>query len=150
LAKALNDSANFSTPVVGLVHATGYSNDRQVMLYVAREIKRLGGTAILLDPSQMEWTEHCALARCRWFNGEVDCVHRFFPAEWLPNLRRTCGWENFFSHPHVPQCNPGAAVVSQSKRFGLLCEKFGNLTPTWKALLPHTREARGLDTRSRE
>jgi glutathionylspermidine synthase len=150
LAKALIASANCTRPVVGLVHATGYSDDRQVMLYLAREIERFGGSAVLLDPSQIEWTEHCALARCQWFNGELDCVYRFFPAEWLPNLRRTCGWENFFSHLHVPQCNPGAALVSQSKRFGLLCEELGDLTPTWKTLLPQTREVRGLGTRSRE
>jgi glutathionylspermidine synthase len=150
LAKALIDSANSTTPVVGLVHATGYSDDRQVMLFLAREIERLGGSAILLDPSQIEWSEHSALARCQWFNGELDCVYRFFPAEWLPNLRRTCGWENFFTHSHIPQCNPGAALVSQSKRFGLVFEELGDLAPTWKALLPQTREVRGLDTRSRE
>jgi glutathionylspermidine synthase len=120
------------------------------MLYLAREIELLGGRAILLDPSQIDWTDHSATARCQWFCGELDCLYRFFPAEWLPNLRRTCGWENFFTNTHIAQCNPGAALISQSKRFGLVCENRRDLTPTWNTLLPQTREIRGLDTRSRE
>ena len=80
LAKALIGSANSTTPTIGLVHASAYSDDRQVMLFLAREIEQLGGRAVLLDPSQIDWTDHSATARCQWFSGNLDCVYRFFPA----------------------------------------------------------------------
>jgi glutathionylspermidine synthase len=120
------------------------------MLFLAREIEKLGGRAVLLDPSQVVWSEHSAGARCDWFEGAIDCLHRFFPGEWLPNLRRTCGWEQFFSNIGVPQCNPGAAIISQTKRFGIVCEQLPEMTPTWNAFLPQTRDVRGCDSRSRD
>ena len=36
-------------------------------------------------------------------------------------------------------CNPGRAIVSQSKRFPLTWEELGCDLPTWRALLPETR-----------
>ena len=150
VAEALIRSATASNPNIALVHASAYSDDRQVMLYLGREIEKQGGRAILLDPSQVDWNGDTVQAHCDWFDGPLHAIYRFFPAEWLPNLRRTCGWENFFRASCIPQCNPGTALASQSKRFGLVCANLRNIAPTWSAFLPETRDVRGMDSRSRE
>lgn len=148
VAKALVTSATIPEPNVAFVHASAYSDDRQVMLFLAREVEKLGGRAALLDPSQIAWSADGARARCEWFEGRLHSIFRFFPAEWLPNLRRTCGWENFFADTLAPQCNPGAAIISQTKGFGVLARTMPEALPTWNALLPETRDVRAVETRS--
>jgi glutathionylspermidine synthase len=148
VAKELLARANIAQPNVAFIHASAYSDDRQVMLFLAREVENHGARAVLLDPSQVSWSDEGPRARCEWFNGPLHSMFRFFPAEWLPNLRRTCGWENFFANRRVPQCNPGAALISQTKRFGILARMMADALPTWNALLPETRDVRGIETRS--
>ena len=148
VAKALVGSANIAQANIAFVHASAYSDDRQVMLFLAREVEKFGARAVLLDPSQVSWSDDGPRARCEWFEGPLHSIFRFFPAEWLPNLRRTCGWENFFANTRAPQCNPGAALISQTKRFGILARMMADALPTWNALLPETREVRGIETRS--
>ncbi|HEX7861604.1 MAG TPA: glutathionylspermidine synthase family protein [Verrucomicrobiae bacterium] len=148
VARALIATADSAEPHVGFVHASAYTDDRQVMLFLARELEKLGGHAVLLDPSQIDWRREAAVARCSWFQGKLDALFRFFPAEWLPNLRRTCGWENYFANSHVQQCNPATALISQSKRFGILCPELRTLLPTWNSLLPPTHAVRKIDPRS--
>jgi hypothetical protein len=70
---------------------------------------------------------------------------RFFPAEWLPRLDPATGWENFFAGGHTPACNPGYAVLTQSKRFSLVWDQMVTPLPTWRALLPPTYAPRDVD-----
>lgn len=150
LAEALLSSAHVPQPSVAFVHASAYSDDRQVVTYLAREIEKLGGKAVLVDPSQVHWKDNRAFIHSNWFNGEVHALYRFFPAEWLPNLKRTAPWQNYFSDAAIPQCNPGLSLISQSKRFGILLPQLQTPLPAWKSLLPETRNVRGLDARSRD
>jgi glutathionylspermidine synthase len=150
VSKALMAASQKEKNRVALVHASAYTDDRQVMLFLARELENLAGHAVLLDPSQIDWQPDGAFARSVWLSGKLDSVFRFFPAEWLPNLRRTCAWENYFTNARTPQCNPGTALLTQTKRFGLLCSTLANMLPTWNRLLPATREIRGVDPRSEE
>jgi hypothetical protein len=72
-------------------------------------------------------------------------VLRFFPADWLPRLPGASGWGCFFAGGRTPTCNPGYAVLTQSKRFALTWDDLAMPLPTWRALLPETRSPRDVD-----
>jgi glutathionylspermidine synthase len=141
LADALVRAAGVAQPAVALGHASAYSDDRQVAACLARELQKRGAAPVMIDPSQLLWSPGRVCAETSWFRGEVHAIHRFFPAEWLPNLRPG-PWQPYFAPSTVPQCNPAAALVSQSKRFGLLLPQLATPAPRWRTLLPETREAR--------
>lgn len=147
LAQSLARKAMTENPVIALVHATAYSDDRQVMTFLAQELEKLDAKAVLVDPSQVQWHSGTATARIRsdWYDGVANLIYRFFPAEWLPNLRRTCAWHNYFTGSIVPQSNPGWSLLSQSKRFGLMIEKLKTPLPVWKRFLPQTCNVREAD-----
>jgi glutathionylspermidine synthase len=131
--------------VVALVHATAYSDDRQVMVYLARAIEALGGRAVLAAPDHLRWQDGRASVAGGWFTGEAGAVVRFFPAEWLPNLPRSSGWKHFFRGARTPLSNPAAALLTQSKRFPLVWDRLATPLPTWRRLLPETRDPREAD-----
>lgn len=137
---------------VALVHATAYTDDRQVMVYLARALEAAGRRARLLGPDQVRWRDGRAYPKggCgkEGNAGTVaeafDVVFRFYPAEWLPNLGWWSGWRDFVRGGVTPQLNPPGAVVSQSKRFPLACARLGLRLPTWDALVPETRDPRAV------
>ena len=139
-------------PTIGFIHASAYSDDKQVMTYIARELEKRGANAVLLDPSQVRWEDECAGARveCEWFKGNLDTIYRFFPAEWLPNLKRTCAWQRYFVGSSTPQSNPGYALISQTKRFGLMLDRLKTGMTKWKQLLPVTTDVRAVERNSEE
>ncbi len=145
LAQALAGMAALMKPTVGLVHATAYSDDRQVALFLAQELEKLGGRPILAAPNQITWQEGRCFIKTDWFKGEAQALFRFFPAEWLPNLKRSCAWPRYFAGARTPQSNPGWALVSQSKRFGMVLPRLKSAKRAWSQLLPETREVRGLE-----
>jgi len=123
----------------GLMHLTVYTEDRQVMLYLGRRLKERGVSACLFDPSQLRWAGARASIACDWHAGPLDVLVRFFPAEWLPRLSAATGWQRFFASGQTPACNPGQAVLTQSKRFPLVWDRLSTPLPTWRSLLPETR-----------
>jgi glutathionylspermidine synthase len=131
---------------VALVHATAYTDDRQVMVHLARALAERGLEPGLVDPTQLRWPDGRAEAVTPWFAGPVDLVLRFYPAEWLPNARGE--WRMFFRGGATPLSNPGAALLVQSKRFPLVWDELATALPTWRALLPETRSPRDADWRA--
>jgi Glutathionylspermidine synthase len=124
---------------VGLVHATAYTDDRQVMVFLSRRLTAAGFETVLLAPDSLRWRN----GRAETLDGgALDHLFRFFPAEWLPNLGWRSGWKNFTRPDGTPQANPPSAIVSQSKRFPLACRRLGLRLPTWDALVPETRDPR--------
>jgi glutathionylspermidine synthase len=79
-----------------------------------------------------------------WQQGEAGYLVRFFPAEWLPNLPRFSRWERYFNDCRVPASNPTSALLVQSKRFPLVWDKLSTPLPTWRAMLPETRDLRTI------
>lgn len=146
LAAAVVQAAPPGTAVV-LVHATAYSDDRQVMVYLAREIEARGRRAVLAAPDHLRWRDGRATVQAGDFTGEAGALLRFFPAEWLPNLPRSCGWKHFFRGARTPVSNPAAALLTQSKRFPLVWDRLATPLPTWRRLLPETRDPRKADWR---
>ncbi len=130
---------------VALVHATAYTDDRQVMIHLGKALEERDLRTCLLDPTQLAWHDGRPSAATSWFTGPLDLVLRFFPAEWLPN---TSGdWRSFFRGSRTPLANPGAALLVQSKRFPLVWDELSAELPTWRALLPETRSPRAAGWR---
>jgi len=121
---------------VAFVHATAYTDDRQVMVFLADRFAAEGLEPVLASPADLAWDRGTAVPAGggRAFDGIV----RFFPAEWLPNIPRHCAWERFFHGGVTPQSNPGYSLIPQSKRFPLVWDRLATTLPTWRALLPQT------------
>jgi glutathionylspermidine synthase len=127
---------------VAFVHATAYSDDRQVMTYLAQRFAAGGVRASLISPAHLRWHGGRARLDTAWTSETVDAIVRFFPVEWLPNLPSACGWSHFFHSGSTPVSNPAAAVLTQSKRFPLTWDVLRTPMPTWRSLLPETRDPR--------
>jgi glutathionylspermidine synthase len=127
--------------LVGLVHATSYTDDRQVMAYLSRALEALGLETRLLGPDQVGWRDGLALT-VEEPAAPIDLLVRFFPGEWLPNLRRRSGWTYFFSRGRTPVSNPATALLTQTKRFPLVWDALQTPMATWRRLLPATCDPR--------
>jgi glutathionylspermidine synthase len=124
---------------VGLLHLSFYSEDRQTMLYLAQRLEERRLRVCLLSPSQLRWRAGSPEAASDWYRGPLDLLFRFLPAEWLPNMPRAASWQGFFADHGTPLCNPGYAVLTQTKRFPLVWDRLQTPLPTWRSLLPETR-----------
>jgi glutathionylspermidine synthase len=143
LADAVRDRVGAGARV-GLMHLTVYSEDRQIMLYLARCLEERGVSACLPSPGQVRWREGRAEVASDGYSGPVDLVVRFFPTDWLPRLPAATGWEAFLAGGRTPVCNPAYSVLTQSKRFPLTWDRLSTPLPTWRALLPETRSPRDV------
>lgn len=133
-----------------LVYATGYSDDRQVMKGLADRLAAAGCRPTLCSPANLRWRNGRAVVQLERDAGPVDHVLRFFPAEWMPDLPRACGWPHFFGGAHTPVGNPATALLSQSKRFPLVWEDLATPLRAWRRLLPETRDPRAAPWRTDE
>ena len=135
---------------VALAHATAYTDDRQVMTYLARALESRGARAVLVSPAHLSWNGGRASFDGTWGAGNVDAIVRFCPGEWLPQLPRRTGWHCFFAGARTPLSNPAVALLTQSKRFPLVWDALRAPLSTWRALLPETRDPRDCPWRSSE
>jgi hypothetical protein len=133
---------------IAFVHATAYSDDQQMMSYIARHAEAAGVSVHLASPGHVGWDDGRAQLDAAWWRGSLDVIVRFFPAEWLGSLPRSAGWPRFFAGSRTPLSNPATAIVTQSKRFPLLWDRLRTPLPTWRALLPETRDPRDAPWRS--
>ena len=123
---------------IALVHASAFTDDRQVMQHLAVVLAECGLTGLVVAPDRLDWSPDS----CRVAVDErpVDAIIRFFPAEWLPHLARSSRWMSFFRSRDLPQCNPPAAVLVQSKRFPLLWDSLRTPLRVWRRSLLETRD----------
>ena len=124
--------------VVALVHATAYTDDRQVMVCLARALEREELTPVLVGPDAVTWRNGEPTLVSDAYAGRIDHLVRFFPIEWMPNLDERTGWRHYLGSS-VPASNPGRAVLCQSKRFPLAWRGLETKLPTWERLLPESR-----------
>lgn len=144
-AKAIREAVG-EVGLIGLVHATAYSDDRQVMQHLARCFHRRGLRTCLLSPSHLRWVDGRAEIRASFSSGWPSAIVRFFPAEWLPNIVREDSWAAYFQKTNVPVSNPGSAILLQTKRFPLVWDELHTDLTTWRVLLPTTLEAHEIKT----
>jgi len=143
LALSILDALADQPPgLVALVHATAYSDDRQVMVFLERLLRSHGLEAAPAAPDHLDWSDRSGTIRAHLNGREVAAVLRFFPAEWLPALGGTVPWQHYLGGQAVGPllCSPGAAVLAQSKRLPLLWRRLGLSLPTWEKLLPECAE----------
>lgn len=124
---------------VGLMHLTRFTDDRQVILYLARRFTERGLTPCAFDPSQLRAQRGRAVVETDRGATTLDGLFRFFPADWLPRLSRRSGWPQLFTGTETPASNPAWTILSQSKRFPLTWSKLETPMKTWTRLLPETR-----------
>lgn len=123
--------------VIALVHATSYSDDRQVMQFLGDYFAANGYSPLYAAPDHLRWNGNQATSIVEGSEGPVDGILRFFPLEWLVTLPRNTDWQGYFSAT-TPSCNHPVAMLSQSKRLPLVWDRLGIDIPTWKMLLPET------------
>ena len=123
-----------------LVHATAFSDDQQMMAYVADRMTGAGLRPMLASPGQVSWRGGDAWLESGSFRGRIDLAVRFFPGDWLHALPRRSGWPLWFTGGRTPVSNPPTALLVQSKRFPLVWDELTTPLPVWRALLPETRE----------
>lgn len=142
---ALTDAMVRNVPTggtVGLVHATAYTDDRQVMHFLQRAFRKRNLEALMVSPSDVRWVGRRAQAHDGKAWRELDLLYRFFPAEWLPNLGWFASWHSFFAESDTPQVNPPSALLTQSKRFPLVWDALETPLPLWRTLMPETHDPR--------
>jgi glutathionylspermidine synthase len=135
---------------VALVHATAYSDDRQVMEYLARYLRADGLRAMAVSPANIRFEEGQARIESRFASGAAHVLVRFFPAEWLPNLGRRALWSGFFASRATGLSNPATAVLVQSKRMPLVWDAVPIPLDAWRASLPEVRSPRDVPAAERD
>jgi glutathionylspermidine synthase len=134
---------------VALLHATAYSDDNQMMTFLARRLSARGAMPMLASPAHVEWRDGRAFLDGDAWKGEADVLVRFFPADWLVELPDPT-WRRFYAGAGTPMSNPATALLTQSKRAPLLWDSLETPLPTWRALLPETRDPRDVPWREAE
>jgi hypothetical protein len=127
---------------IALLAAPGYLEDQQVIACLADALRDRGWRTLVGHPGQVGWTDGEATLRAPAGPIRVDAIIRFFQGEWLTQLPAAAGWQHFFRGGRTPISNSGVGVLVESKRFPLVWDELKAPLPTWRALLPETREPR--------
>jgi glutathionylspermidine synthase len=122
---------------VALLAAAGFMEDLQVVAYLGGLLAARGFMPRIAQPQQLQWLNGRAFLSGQPLGGIV----RFYQAEWLARLRRG-SWGRLFETTRTPVVNPAAAMLSESKRFPLVWNSLTTAMPTWRRLLPETRDPR--------
>jgi glutathionylspermidine synthase len=125
--------------LIGLVHATAHSDDRQVMEYLARVLHSKGLRTLMLSPEHLRWEGGMARVASAFAAAVPALLVRFFPAEWLCDLRPRELWTPWFAAGKTPMSNPASALLIQSKRFPLAWPELNSPLDSWRRLLPETK-----------
>lgn len=141
LAKAICDSIGTGKRVA-MLHPTSFVEDQQILRFIMPYLEREGLLTTLASPAHIRWQNGRVISLN---TGEAfDYFVRFFPAEWLPNLWNSSPWQDFFRQLAPPSTNPVTTLLVQSKRFPLVWDHLQTPLPTWRALLPETRDPRQI------
>jgi glutathionylspermidine synthase len=126
---------------IAFVHATSYSDDRQVMQFLSDLFNAHGLDTIFAAPDHLRWNNRKAVSILEGHEGEIDGIVRFFPLEWFANLPSNSDWQGYYDC-ETPSCNHPVAIFAQSKRLPLIWDKLGLKIPVWKRFLPDTMDPR--------
>lgn len=127
---------------IALLSAPGFMEDHQVVAFLAARLRERGCRPHLAKPEQILWRDGIAQLATAWHCGPVNVLVKFYQAEWLSRLKGKCEWQYFFRGGKTPVANPALAVISESKRFPLVWGALSTQVPTWRTLLPETRDPR--------
>ena len=122
---------------IAFIHATSYSDDRQVMQFLGDYFNCHGMNSIYAAPDHVRWEDRNAFSIIKGQECPLDGIVRFFPLEWLVNLPKNSRWQGYYDCL-TPSCNHPAAIFAQSKRLPLIWDSLGINVPAWKQFLPDT------------
>src|SRR5581483_2229088 len=101
---------------IGMVYATAYAEDMQVVRLLADLLEMHGFETVLASPAHLEHAE----GRTTLAGEPVDIIYRFFPGEWFPALPNLDAWAAALE-AGLRVVNPFATLWTQSKAaFALL------------------------------
>jgi len=129
---------------IAFVHATAYSDDRQVMQFLSDRFVENGMNTVFAAPDHIKWADKKAFSIVEGNECEIDGIIRFFPLDWLVSLPRTAKWQGYYDCETV-SCNHPVAILTQSKRLPLIWDKLGVKIPVWKELLPETKSPKDIN-----
>jgi hypothetical protein len=133
---------------VGLLAATGHMEDQQVIASLAGFLRQRGCSAVRAHPRQVIWDDGVALLASPYRGRQpLDALVRFYQGEWLGRGAGRHGFAEFYRGGRTPVCNPGTALVIESKRFPLVWDPLGLELPTWRTLIPPTCDPRRVNRR---
>jgi glutathionylspermidine synthase len=132
---------------VALLVAPGYMEDQQVVQFLARRLRERGLRPRICEPRQIVWPGGRACLETEFRRSPIDAIVRFYQGEWLARFPARSGWPRLFCGGATPVSNPGSALLLESKRFPLLWSELATPLPTWRSLLPETRDPREVDWR---
>jgi glutathionylspermidine synthase len=135
---------------VAVLSAPGFMEDFQVVSYMAGQLAARGLACHLAAPTQLDWSNGRAHLRTAGYDGPVGAVVRFFQAEWLARLHRSYRHRELIARGRTPVTNPGTSILTESKRFPLTWDRLGVAMPTWRRLLPESRDPRDAPWRHDE
>jgi glutathionylspermidine synthase len=95
-------------------------------------------------PRDLLWRDGRPLIKGDEGRSEVGLIVRFYQGEWLSQLPRWHHARELLAMARVPVVNPTRAILTESKRFPLVWDALGVALPTWRALLPETRDPRDV------
>ncbi|MDR3000199.1 MAG: glutathionylspermidine synthase family protein [Fibromonadaceae bacterium] len=134
-----------TTANIAFVHATSYSDDRQVMQFLSDRFTEHGMNTVFAAPDHIRWVDKKAFSILEGNECEIDGIIRFFPLEWLVSLPRTSKWQGYYDCETV-SCNHPVAILTQSKRLPLIWDKLNVKIPMWKKLLPETKAPKTVNS----
>lgn len=146
IAESLNEAFQEKTPkdgTIAFVHATSYADDRQVMEFLSDYFREQGYHTVLAAPDHITWKQGKAYCNIDGNAGLIHGITRFFPLEWLTNLPKSSNWRGYYTTV-TPSCNHPIAIYTQSKRLPLVWDELGVDIPTWKKLLPFTKDPKTI------
>ena len=96
---------------IGLIHATGHSEDLQHAALVEDWLEQAGHDTVLGSPANLSMDD----GQAHLFDTPIDAIFRYYPGEWLGELPNADAWLE--ASTTVPSMNPLSALAAQSKRF---------------------------------
>ncbi len=129
--------------VIAFIHATSYTDDRQVMEFLSDYFQVHGYSTVFVAPDHIVWKDNNAICIIKGKEGSIDGIVRFFPLERMTNLPRRTNWKGYYDCL-TASCNHPVAMLTQSKRLPLVWDELGVNIPAWKKLLPETKDPKSI------
>jgi glutathionylspermidine synthase len=120
---------------VALLAAAGFMEDQQVVAFMERSLVERGVRTFRTTPDQLTWANGFA-----GLHEPLGAIVRFYQAEWLDPRRD----RPLLADSRTPVMSPGSAILTESKRFPLTWDALSTKLPTWRRLLPETRNPREI------
>lgn len=135
----------FGGGTIALLASPGFMEDQQVIQCLAGAMNERKRTTCIGRPSQLDWHAGAAILRSGTDRLPLGLIIRFFQGEWLSRLPDRHCWPRLFRGSHTPVCNPGQAILTESKRFPFVWDELKTPLPHWRSLLPETCDPQTVD-----